>query len=981
MNVRQYRTENIAPERRSTAFCLCACAAETELKKLLATRGRPVPVLDRYPPQVALGFGDRLRALRAACGIQFSRPFGLKGISMRASAFSAMAVPSTIFSTRRCRCKREQLREHRWPLSYLDIARCLFELEGDLKLASQNLALSTVQLVQGFDAIATQLHSVDIQAIMPPLKPQWKRLRSEYLELLSLLRTNVLNISARIKMFCAVILPLSVQQASSRRQQEKAHVLHSYMTISADQAALAFGLVDKAITFNSVFSNFHRELARATSQQTSTSPRELQDLAHKTTLLHKSIKQLYTGSSKLSCPDATYPAYTAFRLIVSAGQQTAKTKLSRYHLTLDSNLAHMSTLFQGLDDARNEIAHAQYAAKMSHRTSEVLSTTRTAVSDLVPRQMLLVETMLSLVMAIWLRLQADCLDIGNWVRSPSMDPPACIAAYSHGSTIYETFGHVIGPISAFRVLESTTMKYFSTRGGGPALSFEETVLTGLAPDGGLYIPESIPSLPPNWQSDWKTYSFVDLSVAVLSLYISRDEISEADLRALVQKSYSTFRHPDITPLAKLDDKRYVLELFHGPTFAFKDVALQLLGNLFEFFLLRRNARKAAGEKPEKLTVVGATSGDTGSAAIYGLRNKANISIFILHPKGRVSPIQEAQMTTVTDANVHNIAVQGTFDDCQDIVKTLFGDVEFNATHRLGAVNSINWARILAQTVYYFLAYFQLQAQLPAGSSPEIQFVVPTGNFGDILAGYYAKRMGLPMGKLVVATNANDILARFWNAGKYEKADSELPVSDGHQSGVKETLSPAMDILVSSNFERLLWYLAYENATGEDEASRKKAGSATLAGWMSAMKSDGRVQIPFSVFELARRDFFAERISDEETLATIRSHFEATPSYIADPHTSVGLAAAAKIAPHNAGNIVQIMLSTAHPAKFSEAVALALRENPSFDFERDVLPPEFVGLLEKERNVVDVPRADVGLVKKVIEDFAAVDKSSSAVTGV
>ncbi|KAF7319408.1 Tryptophan synthase beta subunit-like PLP-dependent enzyme [Mycena chlorophos] len=819
----------------------------------------------------------------------------------------------------------------RRPLSYLDIARCLFELEGDLKLASQNLALSTVQLVQGFDAIATQLHSVDIQAIMPPLKPQWKRLRSEYLELLSLLRTNVLNISARIKMFCAVILPFSVQQASSRRQQEKAHVLHSYMTISADQAALAFGLVEKAISFNSVFSNFHRELARATSQQTSTSPRELQDLAHKTTLLHKSIKQygvLYTGSSKLSCPDATYPAYTAFRLIVSAGQQTAKTKLSRYHLTLDSNLAHMSTLFQGLDDARNEVAHAQYAAKMSHRTSEVLSTTRTAVSDLVPRQMLLVETMLSLVMAIWLRLQADCLEVGNWVRSPSM-----------------------------------------------------TVLTGLAPDGGLYIPESIPALPPNWQSDWRSYSFVDLSVAVLSLYISRDEISEADLRALVQKSYSTFRHPDITPLAKLDDKRYVLELFHGPTFAFKDVALQLLGNLFEFFLLRRNARKAAGEKPEKLTVVGATSGDTGSAAIYGLRNKANISIFILHPKGRVSPIQEAQMTTVTDANVHNIAVQGTFDDCQDIVKTLFGDVEFNATHRLGAVNSINWARILAQTVYYFLAYFQLQAQLPAGSSAEIQFVVPTGNFGDILAGYYAKRMGLPMGKLVVATNANDILARFWNAGKYEKADSDLPVSDGHQSGVKETLSPAMDILVSSNFERLLWYLAYENATGEDEASRKKAGSATLADWMSAMKSDGRVQIPVSVFELARRDFFAERISDEETLATIRSHFEATPSYIADPHTSVGLAAATKIAPHNAGNIVQIMLSTAHPAKFSEAVALALRGNPSFDFERDVLPPEFVGLLEKERNVVDVPRADVGLVKKVIENFAAVDKSSSAVTGV
>ncbi|KAF7329871.1 Tryptophan synthase beta subunit-like PLP-dependent enzyme [Mycena kentingensis (nom. inval.)] len=515
------------------------------------------------------------------------------------------------------------------------------------------------------------------------------------------------------------------------------------------------------------------------------------------------------------------------------------------------------------------------------------------------------------------------------------------------------------------------MRYFSTRGGGPSLSFEETVLTGLAPDGGLYIPETIPSLPHNWQTEWASYSFVDLSVAVLSLYISRSEISESDLRALVQKSYATFRHPDTTPLVQLDEKRFVLELFHGPTFAFKDVALQLLGNLFEFFLLRRNARKQPGEKPEKLTVVGATSGDTGSAAIYGLRNKANISIFILHPKGRVSPIQEAQMTTVTDANVHNIAVQGTFDDCQDIVKTLFGDAEFNATHRLGAVNSINWARILAQTVYYFLAYFQAQPKL-GNKAQELQFVVPTGNFGDILAGYYAKRMGLPMGKLVVATNANDILARFWNAGKYEKVDSDLPVSDGKQSGVKETLSPAMDILVSSNFERLLWYLAYENA-----ADNKAAGCATLAGWMSKMKTDGRVEIPVAVLESARRDFLATRISDKQTLETIRAHFEATPSYVADPHTAVGLAAAKIVA----STSPQIILSTAHPAKFSEAVAQALKTNSSFDFERDILPPEFVGLLDKKRNVEDVPRPDVNLVKAVIEHFAAVDPSPTTITGV
>ncbi|KAI0356896.1 tryptophan synthase beta subunit-like PLP-dependent enzyme [Trametes cingulata] len=528
------------------------------------------------------------------------------------------------------------------------------------------------------------------------------------------------------------------------------------------------------------------------------------------------------------------------------------------------------------------------------------------------------------------------------------------------------------------------MKYFSTRGTDQLLSFEETVLAGLAPDGGLYIPEHIPSLPQGWQTTWKDYSFIDLSVEVLSLYISLEEISREDLRTLVEKSYSTFRHPDITPLKQLNEKTYVLELFHGPTFAFKDVALQLLGNLFEFFLKRRNARKAPGEKPEKLTVVGATSGDTGSAAIYGLRNKANISIFILHPKGRVSPIQEAQMTTVTDANVHNLAVQGTFDDCQDIVKSLFADREFNAAHRLGAVNSINWARILAQTVYYFLSYFHLRRQVPNPDEIEVQYVVPTGNFGDILAGYYAKRMGLPMGRLGVATNANDILARFWKSGAYEKVDSSASApgvsepangaSDGKQaadaSGVKETLSPAMDILVSSNFERLLWYLAYEGAAqGEDAVSRRNKAGATIADWMSKVKSDGRVQVPVSVLELARRDFFAERVSDEQTLETIKYYFESDAHYIADPHTAVGLCAARTVAPQNPPQTRQIVLSTAHPAKFSEAVTRALQGSPSFNFERDVLPPEFKGLLERERRVIDVEAPRVELVKQVIEKFA------------
>lgn len=280
------------------------------------------------------------------------------------------------------------------------------------------------------------------------------------------------------------------------------------------------------------------------------------------------------------------------------------------------------------------------------------------------------------------------------------------------------------------------------------------------------------------------------------------------------------------------------------------MALQFLGNLFEFFLRRRNtlAEEKGQVEKEKLTVLGATSGDTGSAAIYGLRSKANISIVILHPYGRVSPIQEAQMTTVTDANVHNLAVHGTFDDCQDIVKRCFGDKEFNSRWKLGAVNSINWARILAQMVYYFFAYFQAKKNGTLEGGKVIQFVVPTGNFGDILAGYFAKRMGLPMTRLAIATNSNDILARFWKNGEYETG----------KNGVVETHSPAMDIIVSSNFERLLWYLASET-NGTD----RQAACSILADWMKMMKSDGKVPIPTAVLESARRDFVAERVSNEQ----------------------------------------------------------------------------------------------------------------------
>ncbi|POY76560.1 hypothetical protein BMF94_0345 [Rhodotorula taiwanensis] len=619
------------------------------------------------------------------------------------------------------------------------------------------------------------------------------------------------------------------------------------------------------------------------------------------------------------------------------------------------------------------------------------------------------------------------------------------------------------------------LKYFSTRGGDERLSFEEAVMRGLAPNGGLYIPVHLPHLPENWQHDWAKLSFTELALELYSLFIPDREIPRSDLQDIIDRSFATFRHENVTPLHRTGEKEFILELFHGPTFAFKDVALQFVGNIFEYFLQRRNAGKPDDQR-ERLTVVGATSGDTGSAAIYGLRSKQDVSVFILHPKGRTSPIQEAQMTTVVDDNVFNLAVEGTFDDCQDIVKSLFNDMEFNSRYHLGAVNSINWARILAQTVYYFAAYFAVQSQIPYDVlEPEIQFAVPTGNFGDVLAGWYAKHLGLPMAKLVVATNANDILARFWKTGRYEKADSGEPehyaedddesaiqdgesgaaggeqkppstprgllqrypslsedeafrhqqqaavaesvaqngASDGQQATprangsssrfgmtrantngslaskkeaaaasagtVAETLSPAMDILVSSNFERLLFYLALEGTTagavaadGEvdgGQAARVRVAAEHVRVWMDRLKKEHRVKVPRMCVEAARRDMIADRVSDEETAEVIRKYYSKKDefgSYVVDPHTAVGLAVANKVAKTNPPNIIQIVLSTAAPAKFSDAVSEALKDHPDFDFERDALPEEFKGLLDLPRRVIDV-KNDREQVKAVIRE--------------
>lgn len=513
---------------------------------------------------------------------------------------------------------------------------------------------------------------------------------------------------------------------------------------------------------------------------------------------------------------------------------------------------------------------------------------------------------------------------------------------------------------------SGSQKYFSTRSNeSKYLTFEQAIIQGLAPDGGLYIPSRIAEPPADFLDKWKDLSFEELALEVMSLYISPEEIPRDDLKKLVDRSYSTFRAKDVTPLVELnkDKKLHLLELFHGPTYAFKDVALQFVGNLFEYFLTRRNQGRAE-DSPDReiITVVGATSGDTGSAAIYGLRNKKDVSVFILYPTGRVSPIQEQQMTTVLDPNVHTISVKGTFDDCQDLVKQTFADKAFNDKYHVGAVNSINWARILAQITYYFASYFAL-VKASGEASPRVKYVVPTGNFGDILAGFYAKRMGLPIEQLVIATNSNDILYRFFQNGDYAKsADGSAPV-------VHATLSPAMDILVSSNFERLLWYLARENIASSDA----EAGQ-TVAGWMSDLKTQGHFHVPESVLSAARREFGSERASDDDTVATIKQTYtEVSPKYILDPHSAVAVSAAVRRQEQDSG-AHYVALSTAHPAKFAEAVNKALEGQPGYEFERDVLPDEFKAMMTQDTKKLFADKADIETIKAIIVDELKKEKN-------
>lgn len=479
-------------------------------------------------------------------------------------------------------------------------------------------------------------------------------------------------------------------------------------------------------------------------------------------------------------------------------------------------------------------------------------------------------------------------------------------------------------------------------------------MSGLAKDGGLFVPSEIPKLPANFLEKWRDLSFQELAFNIMSYYIGEADVPHSDLKTLIENSYSTFRSEDVTPVRELNSQNnlYLLELFHGPTYAFKDVALQFVGNLFEYFLQRKNANVSDASERSELTVVGATSGDTGSAAIYGLRGKKDVSVFILYPTGRISPIQEDQMTTVEDANVHTLSVKGTFDDCQDIVKQLFGDESFNKDYHVGAVNSINWARILAQMTYYFYSYFAVQRS--RGASEETfkpHFVVPSGNFGDILAGYFAKQMGLPIGKLIIATNENDILDRFLKTGVYLK-----------NGDVKSTHSPAMDILISSNFERLLWYLVRDNATNKDDAEAGKI----LNEWMVQLKTTGSVTAPSQVAEAARADFDSMKVSNNQTVETIKKTYLASPSkYVLDPHSAVGVYVAEQKIAADSQKGTYISLSTAHPAKFSEVVNKALHNTDGYEFERDVLPDELKALSQKEKRITLINEPSLDAVKSAI----------------
>jgi threonine synthase len=470
-------------------------------------------------------------------------------------------------------------------------------------------------------------------------------------------------------------------------------------------------------------------------------------------------------------------------------------------------------------------------------------------------------------------------------------------------------------------MEPYHMHYVSTRGEAPSLGFRGVLMAGLASDGGLYVPLSWPALSPGEIAGFKGRRYADVAFEIVRRFVG-GEIADDKLHAMCVEAYATFDNPDVAPLRRLRSGLHVLELFHGPTLAFKDVAMQLLSRLMDHVL---------AESGHRTTIVGATSGDTGAAAIEAFRDRGNVDVSILFPEGRVSPFQQRQMTTTGAANVHPVAIKGTFDDCQAIVKQLFGDGRLRADLSLSGVNSINWARIVGQIVYYFTAAVELGAP-----DRSVSFTVPTGNFGDIFAGYAAKRMGLPIERLVIATNVNDILARALATGRYDV------------QGVTPTTSPSMDIQVSSNFERLLW-----EASGRD--------SIAVRAMMRELKSRGAFTIPEPALSAIRHDFQAGR-ADEATVTATIGQIDRETGFLPDPHTAVGLAVAARLAQPQ---VPMIALATAHPAKFASAVKAAIGTEPQ-------LPQQFSGILTKAESYATLTN-DV----KAVEGFIRAKTRASA----
>tara|TARA_B110000503_G_scaffold48147_1_gene78382 strand:- start:1061 stop:2449 length:1389 start_codon:yes stop_codon:yes gene_type:complete len=456
------------------------------------------------------------------------------------------------------------------------------------------------------------------------------------------------------------------------------------------------------------------------------------------------------------------------------------------------------------------------------------------------------------------------------------------------------------------------MRYISTRGQAPSLSFEDVLLTGLASDGGLYVPETLPQFSPQEIASWSKLNYADLAHKILLPFVE-EGISSSELKTMVDETYAGFNHKAVAPLIQLDHNEWVLELFHGPTLAFKDFALQLLGRLMDYALIKRDKR---------LVIMGATSGDTGSAAIEGCRHSERVQMFILHPHERVSEVQRRQMTTLIGDNIHNIAVRGNFDDCQQMVKQSFSDQSFLNGGQLGAVNSINWARIMAQIVYYFYAAVAL-----GGPHRPVSFSVPTGNFGDIYAGYLAKKMGLPIKQLIVATNENDILHRCISANQYSK------------QGLVQTLSPSMDIMVSSNFERLLFDL-YDR------------DGAALSELVTGLNDGTANSLEPKRWEQARELFSSHRVDDEKTCDVIKQ-VALEHNYLLDPHSAIGVEAGRVCNQHP--EVPMITMATAHPVKFPDAVIKAGQTAPQ-------LPSHLTDLLERPERC-EVLDNDLATVQK------------------